>query len=594
MPALPTGMVRHPNGVYYLRRRIPQDLLSSYCNKKEIQQSLNTRNFREALERHRVEEAKLTSEWQRRRAELAQHFAQRHLQAASVINELTDEQLERICQHFESAALAGDERRRVAGNYDVEEIEDYQRGYPEANTILKAAIAVGDVEVLGPILREFLALYRYEVNIPELDYRRLAIALGRTALRTNELLLRRYAGEAVATPVISDQPVHMLSEVVTWYLEEHYRSSRKTAMYKKIQTVLPMLLQVVGDKPISALRQSDINEFFEIVQELPPRWADICRQRKLSVRAVSALGLGEMAPATFEGTYKAAVTPFLKAACTFWQDRGFPTMLTTVQIEYRGEREPHEEQQRSFTLGELRRLFEGPELRAFASDPAKVHRFWLPYLGLYTGARINELCQINPQVDVVRDAESGIWFLDISPEGESDRRIKKKVKNASSRRKVPIHSRLIAAGFLDYVAEVRVGGATLLFPQFPPTLGRASPRAGRWFVQFMKDIGLRDDTPGARLVGMHAFRSTFLNRAMNLGVVNAESLTGHSTSVTALAAVKDGQVEGQASAVVRTYRGELALPNKREILEKIRFDEIQPPKPVLPTFPKPIRSGAGC
>jgi hypothetical protein len=41
MPMLPTGLQRHPqSGTYYLRRRIPTDVLVCYPGKKEITFSL--------------------------------------------------------------------------------------------------------------------------------------------------------------------------------------------------------------------------------------------------------------------------------------------------------------------------------------------------------------------------------------------------------------------------------------------------------------------------------------------------------------------------------------------------------------------------
>lgn len=405
MPILPTGMFRNKNGRYSLRRRIPKDMISSYGGKKlEITYSLKTSNYRDALERFRLEDAKLMLEWDRRRQKRADFLAARQTQAVMVINELTPEELDRICQHYETASLAGDEQRREDGNYDISEIEDYQYAYKDGISTLRAAVAIGDVKILGPILQQFLDLYHYRVNLPESDYRRLAIALGRTAIRTNENLLRRYEGEHVPTPRPSGSEQHLLSAIIKDYMDT-YPAKKKAAMFKKISGVLPMFLEVVGDKPIHLLRQTHINNFFNLVQKLPPRWKDVCRQRKLTVSQVAELGLGEMAPGTFDGTYKAAITPWLNWSYTNWQDRGFPTTLTTNMIVYRGDREGGEMHQRAFTIKELNRLFSGPEMAAFAKDAGEAHHYWLPHLGLFTGARVNELCQLNPQVDIRQDKE---------------------------------------------------------------------------------------------------------------------------------------------------------------------------------------------
>jgi len=60
--------------------------------------------------------------------------------------------------------------------------------------------------------------------------------------------------------------------------------------------------------------------------------------------------------------------------------------------------------------------------------------FWLPVLGLFTGCRIEELCQLHCS-DVIQ--YDGIWCLDINDEGE------KRLKNKSSKRVVPLHQILV-------------------------------------------------------------------------------------------------------------------------------------------------------
>ena len=406
MPPLPTGLVRHANGRYYHRRRIPDDLLRP-DGKKEYLKSLKTSDYRVAVERFQLADAKLLADWRRLRQRKAEFVAARHVQAATVLSELTAEDIDRIAQHVEEAALAGDEKRREAGNYDVTEIEDYQRAYREALPEMKAAVAVGDIDVLGPMLRQFLYLHRYDEQLGDSDFRRLAIAFGRTVIRTNEKLLRRYDGEEVPTPKIAAQELHLLSEVVNDY-KAKYQADKHQAMFKKVCAVLPMFLDIVGDKPIHTLRQTDINGFFEVVNKLPPRWSDVARQKKMTVVQVAELSLGEMSPATFEGTYKAVITPFLATARTNWQDKGFPTTLTTEMIRYTGSREDGEGHQRAFRAEELERIFMGPEMTGYSQRQDELHKFWLPHLGLFTGGRVNELCQLNPLVDILKDESSGV------------------------------------------------------------------------------------------------------------------------------------------------------------------------------------------
>jgi len=322
-------------------------------------------------------------------------------------------------------------------------------------------------------------------------------------------------------------PVPNLKAVVGGFLGK-YQQDKKPAMFRKHKPVLAMLLDVVGDKPISELKQADINDFFELLGRLPPRWADECRKRKLTIRELAELDFDiTLGPKSFEDTYIASIRPFLKAAKKDWQDQGFPLGLTTDGIEYLGDREEDENKQRAFKRDELVRLFEGEEMCDFAQDASQHHRYWIFHLGLFTGARVNEICQINPHADILQDKESGAWYLWITKETESDSRVRKSVKTGDSR-KVPIHQKLIELGFLTYVERVKAAGHKLLFPEWQPINRRASGEAEKWVRQFFRDTNLRDETPKAKILGMHAFRHTLLTYgAMQKPPLSLFCITGH-------------------------------------------------------------------
>jgi hypothetical protein len=81
------------------------------------------------------------------------------------------------------------------------------------------------------------------------------------------------------------------------------------------------------------------------------------------------------------------MTLFIKYCRRKWQDHGWPMTLTTEGVQYLPARDP-EGGQRAFESAELKRLFEGPEMARFARRPAMAHKYWLPHLGLFTGARV--------------------------------------------------------------------------------------------------------------------------------------------------------------------------------------------------------------
>lgn len=250
MPMLPTGLQRHPkSGTYYLRRRIPADILFCYPGKKEIAFSLRTKDYRTAVERHRTEEARLTAEWQDKRQRQAERYARTQLATITNIDALTPDAIDAICRHAESVSLAGDELRRENGHYTSDEVLEYQDGYTEANRLLKSAIAIGDYELLRQPLEEFLRLYSYQLNASEPEMRRLALAYGRMAIRTNEKLLNRYDGQEVPTPIMSQQLDTPLLSVVTQNYLDYYQKLDKVAMLRKVTAVMPSCA-IAQKKPV--------------------------------------------------------------------------------------------------------------------------------------------------------------------------------------------------------------------------------------------------------------------------------------------------------------------------------------------------------
>lgn len=77
-------------------------------------------------------------------------------------------------------------------------------------------------------------------------------------------------------------------------------------------------------------------------------------------------------------------------------------------------------------------------------------------LALYTGARLNELCQLLVN-DIKFDGD--IAFFSINDDGD------KKLKTSAAVRIVPIHSELVKMGFMDYVKEMREKKSVRLFPE---------------------------------------------------------------------------------------------------------------------------------
>ncbi|WP_409993919.1 tyrosine-type recombinase/integrase [Roseateles albus] len=147
---------------------------------------------------------------------------------------------------------------------------------------------------------------------------------------------------------------------------------------------------------------------------------------------------------------------------------------------------------------------------------------WIPVLGLLTGARLEELCQLRVR-DIVLDRKYGA-LISITGDG-----IITRVKTKSSNRTIPVHPELQRVGFLRYVDARRVANDDWLFPLLrADRFGNRSGNFSRWWGRHMRaknGCGIED----GRLV-FHSFRHTFktLCRAARIPEDIHDALTGHS------------------------------------------------------------------
>ncbi|ELI5719059.1 site-specific integrase [Vibrio fluvialis] len=141
------------------------------------------------------------------------------------------------------------------------------------------------------------------------------------------------------------------------------------------------------------------------------------------------------------------------------------------------------------------------------------HYFWLPLLGLYTGARLNELCQLYKE-DVYK--QNGIWVIRIDDklEGQS-------LKNNNSRRLVPIHEKLLSLGFIDYINAVQ---HERVFPTLKRERDGFGTAASKWFGRFKTKLGFEKGHD------FHSFRHTVATQFKNKDVspTLAAEILGHS------------------------------------------------------------------
>lgn len=176
-----------------------------------------------------------------------------------------------------------------------------------------------------------------------------------------------------------------------------------------------------------------------------------------------------------------------------------------------------------FDADDLKRLFTSPVFAEGARPPGGKGEaaYWLPYLGLWTGARLEELGQL-----LVRDVqhEHGCYYLNVSDDPQSGKRL----KSASSRRRVPVHPELARLGFIEYVSRQTHAGHERIFPLLYRTGGRQlTSNWSQWFNRYLREtVGIRD-----RRKVFHSFRHGFKEACRLSGIPKDihDQLTGHAS-----------------------------------------------------------------
>ncbi|MER8492537.1 phage integrase SAM-like domain-containing protein [Mesorhizobium australicum] len=136
--------------------------------------------------------------------------------------------------------------------------------------------------------------------------------------------------------------------------------------------------------------------------------------------------------------------------------------------------------------------------------------FWVPYIAVYQGARLEEICQLDKADFMTVDGIPCFRITDALDEEAGD--TGKKVKNSASVRTIPIHPRLLAMGF---AAHVRRSKGPKLFPSFQPDKrGRYGGPYGKRFARLLREKAEITDT---QLV-FHSFRHTWTDAARNAGI----------------------------------------------------------------------------
>jgi integrase len=167
---------------------------------------------------------------------------------------------------------------------------------------------------------------------------------------------------------------------------------------------------------------------------------------------------------------------------------------------------------------------------------------WVVIIAAYTGARSGEILQLRSE-DIKTDEDTGIYYMLIDPEAGS-------IKTLNAFRTVPIHSKLIDYGFLDFVS----GKNGRLFPS-----DKTSKTVSGWFPRFKKSLSIPDKNEYGEDLVFHSWRHTVVTQLRGSGANDpqVQQIVGH---------------EKTGAGITDRYTHRFPLPLLKPIVEKINYD----------------------
>lgn len=549
-------------GVWQVRKRIPADL-QHIDTRGSIRESLDTRDKREAVGRYHLKLAEYEAWFARLREELrSRPFVETALatariqdlgrdaveglvrqwwQARSSFRKPTCEDgqdtasvLASLAEDEASAARAEDEGRDLAGEL--------------ADRLLFEAGAASRPLRVGSI--------KTHQQYPIVDRDTLAYSqlrsLVRQGLKHEAMLARDHVTGDRTTPphaIFNPQGVEIMGTAKTIYdLVRDFRIERERlhgteSTARKYGLLFRVIEEQWGhDLAVSEITRQRCVELVGFIQKLPSNGTKKFPTMTFAQSAAAAEAGGHklLAPNT--------VVSYVQNLCALlrWgKNHDYGVRVNTEGLKPNGGALV---ERRGMTPHELTVIFQAlSEMRE--SVP---HRFWIPALAAYTGARAEELCQLRTE-DVIEIG--GVACLNLTRFDPAGRAVaEKRFKTKYSERYVPLHDDVLAAGFMEFVETCDPKGR--LFSTLKPgKKGNYSHNFSKWYGGFMDRIEHSDPA-----LVFHSYRHGFRDacRDADIPEETAHALGGWAT-------INQGQRYGNRGAV----------PNLHRALKKITYGDFQ-------------------
>ncbi|MEG6550862.1 site-specific integrase [Desulfocurvibacter africanus] len=497
-----THLYRQGN-TYYFRYAVPADLRST-IGRRELRYSLETGYLKSARCKSRILATKATEIFNAIRSGAYSAMSKKE------IRDFIDDIFRRL--------LDESEQKNYGGAPHLPDIFSYQAGTTEQ------ILASYKQKLINKDYLDFLfttyGLLRSMgdekyVNIDIEDFKHLGHEVGKHLINFLEIQTKRAQGDynyekfiyplkptaapvpQQAAPAGTDAQIP-LSKVLESYVSEKVDTKQWTERSAyDIRSTLAQLVEILGDIPIGNINFDTMRTFKETLRKMPPNRNKLKAYRGKSIQEILAMKPEKTLSTTTFNCIMSNISGFFNWCETHgYLDRNYAQKMT-IKIK----QQPHTFRD-AFEQDELLKLF---NTKSYIKDTfLQPYMFWLPVLGLFTGARLEELCQLYvDDVLLVRD----LWVIDFNENPDKNGRPDKHLKSVHSIRQTPLHPFIVKdLRFVEYCQHMKARGHERLFPELTKIRDSYGKNAGKWFKRHRLKAGVISEK-----LDFHSFRHTLDN-----------------------------------------------------------------------------------
>jgi len=260
-----------------------------------------------------------------------------------------------------------------------------------------------------------------------------------------------------------------IAELYDVYRDQRLAEGKKRAdtLRQDRKPVDEFALFVGVDRSLRSIQPSDVREWRNLQTSLPITYGKRNEFKGMPLRQIAAIakerGMKTLDLVTVNKKLSAVSALFSWAKREGYVEENPVTGLLYQVDKQKNARPP-------FTVEQLNIILRSPLFTGFLRDgkefkkgnfQARDWRFWLPLVCLFTGARLGEIAQL--RIEDVRQ-EGDVHYIEIKHEEKTGQA----TKNGKNRI-APLHSTLVAIGFVEYVRSQREraeqDGDHRLFPE---------------------------------------------------------------------------------------------------------------------------------